>query len=105
MAAYTGPFPTVFTGSASEILISGPSFAGIGATSGTVTPNGIVVTNASTINGRIEDHATLLAGGITIADSKSLITGVPSVAIIITAPTFMGGVRNAGSLQGAITPE
>jgi uncharacterized protein with beta-barrel porin domain len=65
---------------------------------GTISPNGIVLSNGSTVNGAIVDTGSL-AGGISL-DHTSRIAGGATSAISIFGPTFTGGISNAGTVTG-----
>ena len=66
---------------------------------GTISPNGIVLTNASTISGGIADTGTI-NGGISV-DRTSKISA-SSQAIEIFGPTFTGGISNSGTIFGPV---
>ena len=71
---------------------------------GTISPNGVVLSNASTITGTIYNDSGTLAGGITLSDSASKIVGGSHNAIISFA-VLSGGISNAaGAISGATTP-
>jgi uncharacterized protein with beta-barrel porin domain len=69
--------------------------------SGTISPNGIVLTNASTVVGGIaqgfSNSNSTINGGITI-DSTSKMTGSGHTAVAINAGNFTGGIANAGTI-------
>ena len=83
----------------SAIVISG-SFHGNVTVTGTVSPGGISVIHSS-VGGQIYDTGNV-AGGISV-DSASKINGAATtVGIYVGAPTFAGGVSNAGSVSGIL---
>jgi outer membrane autotransporter protein len=83
-------------GTITGINISSAIVTGNVSNAGTISPNGINVTN-STINGAILDSGNL-AGGIRITDSASQIINATGVGISITGPFFSGGISNAGTI-------
>ena len=69
------------------MVVSNTTFTGNITNSGTITPGGIIVENASTINGGIVDNGGTITGGIIVADSKSTIDrGVEVTGIVIENP-------------------
>jgi outer membrane autotransporter protein len=88
------------TGIITGININAANVTGNISNTGTISPNGINLTN-STITGGILDSGNL-AGGIHITDSASQINAT-AVGISITGPVFSGGITNAGAIAATGT--
>jgi len=97
-ACYSGPFPNADVGNQTGVCITNTSFSGGVGSTGTISPNGIVIIGSS-IGGTISASGTL-AGGISI-DNVSTITG--GNGILINGPLLQGGIQNAGQVAGAAT--
>jgi len=79
------------------VAVTNTSFTGDITNEGTITPGGITFNNG-TITGSIASSG-IISGGISL-DSASAITSA-GTAILITGPTFSGGISNAGTISGA----
>src|SRR6202140_3858424 len=96
--AFTGPYPTVFSGNTPAMLISHTTFSGGVTNAGTIGPGGISVISSTFLSGGIFDNG-VIAGGINI-DSHSRIVASGGTAVDITnARTFGGGITNSGALS------
>jgi len=117
---YSGPFPYTNIGQISGIEVSGSTFTGNVANSGTITTSGIAVSGSS-IDGRVENAGTL-TGGISISDSTitggiysgGTLSGGISIdtasevsrslfAVEVNGPTFTDGITNAGTISANTT--
>ena len=97
--AFTGPYPTVFSGNTNAMVISATAFSGGVTTAGTIGPGGISVISSTFLSGGIFDNG-VIAGGINI-DSHSRIVASGGTAIDITrTQTFGGGINNRGTISG-----
>src|SRR5580704_18498519 len=76
------------------VAVTNTSFAGNITNEGTITPGGITFTNG-TITGFINSSG-IITGGIAL-DGKSAISA-SSNAIVISGPTFGGGISNSGKI-------
>ncbi|MGA9430940.1 MAG: hypothetical protein WBV65_15555, partial [Xanthobacteraceae bacterium] len=92
----TGPVGNASPGNVTKtgITVYNATIGGTLTNSGTVT--GGIAIDSSTINGQISDTG-LLSGGIFV-DSASKITSA-NTAILITGPTFTGGISNFGTIS------
>jgi hypothetical protein len=96
--AFTGPYPTVFSGNTNAMVISATTFSGGVTIAGTIGPGGISVISSTFLSGGIFDSG-VIAGGINI-DSHSRIVASGGTAIDITqTQTFGGGVTNSGTIS------
>ena len=89
-------------GTGTHIFLGGvTTFTGSVSNSGTITAKTGIGVGDSTINGSIVDSGNIVASshGLLI-DSASKIAGA-ATAILITGPTFTGGITNAGMVLGA----
>src|SRR5262249_43604640 len=119
------------TSTATAIAVAGPSFGGGISNGGTITTAnaGILLQNvtsfggnitnsgalagatgikviASTIQGQIADSGSILASGHGIfidSTSKVTVTGFLNADVLVTGPTFAGGISNAGALSSGAT--
>jgi uncharacterized protein with beta-barrel porin domain len=102
-ACFTGPFPSTNTGALTGICITNQTFSGTVSNAGTITPNGIVVTNSAignaTAGGQIVDSGTLV-GGISIDSHSSIAVPLFHTGIVVTGPTFSGTISNGGTISG-----
>jgi hypothetical protein len=134
--AFTGPYPTKFSGHTDSMKISATVFSGSVTNAGTIGPgggviitsstfltggflntnlisgtaNGISVLSGSTIHGAIVDSGTIKAAGTGIQVSGGVVSGGIRVGSqgrisagfsaigVESAPTFGGGISNAGKL-------
>jgi hypothetical protein len=79
------------------VAVTNTSFTGNITNEGTITPGGITFTNG-TDTGVINSSGTI-AGGIAL-DSKSAISA-SSNAIVISGPSFGGGISSAGTISAS----
>jgi uncharacterized protein with beta-barrel porin domain len=79
------------------IAVTNTSFTGTITNEGTIAPGGIIFNNG-TVTGFIASSGTIV-GGIAL-DLKSAITNSSGNAIQISGPTFLGGIRNSGTISG-----
>jgi uncharacterized protein with beta-barrel porin domain len=86
--------PTAITG----IAINNSTITSGITNFGTISPNGIVLTNGSTVAGEIYDSGTI-NGGLSL-DGTSKISSTGN-AVSITGATFTGGITNGGTISGA----
>jgi uncharacterized protein with beta-barrel porin domain len=85
------------------IGINNSTITGTINNTGVITPNGIALTNGSTIAGSIVDSGTI-GGGIVIDRTSTIDAGVSGIAppaIVILGATFTGGISNAGTLSSS----
>ncbi len=78
---FTGPYPTVFSGVATAMVISHATFSSGVTNTGTISPHGIAVISSTLLSGGIVDTGTVF-GGISV-DGHSRIVGTaaaPSMA-------------------------
>jgi uncharacterized protein with beta-barrel porin domain len=115
---YTGPFPFTNSGPQTCITVSGTSFSGnvVNSATGVITPgspNGILVTNSSSIAGQISNAGTISItgpGAGIMVDTNSIITnGIVNQGLIQASgagivvdgvATFGGGISNSGTITG-----
>ena len=100
--AYTGPFPHSNAGNTTAIIISDTSFSGNIDNTGTISPNGITLTD-STINGAIYNSTGTIAGGIKLDSTSKIIApdngiGDYDAIQIEGSGSFTGGINNAGTI-------
>jgi hypothetical protein len=100
--AFTGPYPTVFSGHTTAMVISATTFSSGVTNTGTIGPGGIsVVSGAFLSGGGILDTGTI-AGGIKVDSSSKIVAsgGTTRTAIAVkNTPTFGGGISNAGLIS------
>jgi hypothetical protein len=100
--AFTGPYPTVFSGHTTAMVISATTFSSGVTNTGTIGPGGIsVVSGAFLSGGGILDTGTI-AGGIKVDSSSKIVAsgGTTKTAIAVkNTPTFGGGISNAGLIS------
>ena len=102
-ACYSGPFPATNAGTISGICVTNTSFTGVLANTGTITTDGITVTNSQIGSGGTLGQITssgALSGGITVDAASSITARVPNNATIDVRGPFSGGIRNAGTMSG-----
>ena len=103
--AFTGPYPTKFSGHTSAMVISATTFSGGVTNTGTIGPGGIsVVSGAFLSGGGILDTGTI-GGGIKIDSSSKIVAsgGATQTAVAVeNTATFGGGISNAGVISAAI---
>jgi uncharacterized protein with beta-barrel porin domain len=80
-----------------NVCVQNTSFTGNITNEGTISPSGIALVNG-TVTGSISSTG-VINGGISI-DKNSALTALGS-AIFFSAPTFSGGISNAGTISGA----
>src|SRR5579859_4514182 len=99
--AFNGPYPTVFGGHTTAMVISHTTFSGGVTNTGTIGPGGIsVVSGAFFSGGGILDTGTI-AGGIKIDSSSKIVASGGNNAIAVeNTRTFGGGITNAGTISG-----
>ena len=98
--AYTGPFPHTNSGNTTAIIIANTAFSGNIDNTGTISPNGIKLTN-STINGAIYNSTGTIAGGITLDSTSKIVAPDSGIGDfdgiqIEGSGSFTGGINNAG---------
>src|SRR5690348_6466263 len=79
--AFKGPYPTVFSGHTTAMVISATAFSGGVSNVGTIGPHGISVLGATLLSGGIVDTG-IISGGIRI-DSHGKIVGSSGPAISV----------------------
>ncbi len=100
--AYTGPFPHTNAGTITAIIISHTAFSGNIGNTGTISPNGITLTD-STINGSIYNSTGTIAGGITLDSTSEIVAADNGIGDdygiqIEGSGSFTGGINNAGTI-------
>jgi uncharacterized protein with beta-barrel porin domain len=80
-----------------NVCVQNTSFTGNITNEGTISPSGIALVNG-TVTGSISSTG-VINGGISL-DKNSALTALGS-AIFFSAPTFGGGISNAGTISGA----
>ncbi len=102
--AFKGPYPTIFSGHATAMVISHTTFSGGVTNTGTIGSGGIsVVSGAFLSGGGILDTGTVV-GGIKVDSSSKIVAsgGVTQTAIAVkNTSTFGGGISNAGLISAA----
>jgi hypothetical protein len=100
--AFTGPYPTIFSGHATAMVISHTTFSGGVTNTRTIDSKGIsVVSGAFLSGGGILDTGTVV-GGIKVDSSSKIVAsgGSTQTAIAVENTTaFTGGISNAGLLS------
>ena len=88
------------TGTITGIAINNSTITGTIANSGTISPNGIALTNGSTITATVDGIADsgTIGGGISI-DRTSAVASYSRTAISISDSVFSGGIGNAGTIM------
>jgi hypothetical protein len=93
--AFTGPYPTTFSGNTGAMVVSHTTFSGGVTNAGTIGAGGISVSSSTFLSGGIVDTG-VISGGIRI-DSHSRIVASSTTAVAIeNTTTFGGGISNAG---------
>jgi hypothetical protein len=92
--AFTGPYPTTFSGATNAMVISDTVFSGNVVNSGTIGAGGVSVISSTFQGGSFIDDGAI-AGGIRI-DSDSEINGVFTALAVQNTSTFTGGITNSG---------
>src|SRR5262245_10953965 len=95
---FTGPYPTNFGAVTSAMVINHTTFSGGVTNTGTIGAGGISVRSGAFISGRNISDLGVISGAIKV-DSSSTIAGTGGPAIFIAAPTFTGGISNAGTIS------
>ena len=100
--AFTGPYPTTFSGNTDAMVVSHTTFSGGVTNAGTIGAGGISVSSSTFLSGGIVDTG-VISGGIRIdSHSRIVASGTTAVALENTT-TFGGGISNAGTISGACT--
>ena len=101
--AFTGPYPTTFSGNTGAMVVSHTTFSGGVTNANTIGPGGISVSSSTFLSGGIVDTG-VISGGIRI-DSHSRIVASSTTAVAIeNTTTFGGGISNAGTISLAASP-
>lgn len=101
--AFKGPYPTVFSGHTTGLLISATTFSGGVTNVGTIGPHGISVIGATLQSGGIVDTG-IISGGIKIdSHSKIVGSGGPAISVHDTT-TYSGGIVNSGAIAALLPP-
>jgi hypothetical protein len=102
--AFKGPYPTVFSGHATAMVISATTFSSGVTNTGTIGPGGIsVISGAFISGGGILDTGTV-AGGIKVDSSSKIVAsrgGAKNAIAVENTRSFGGGISNAGTLSAA----
>jgi hypothetical protein len=99
--AFTGPYPTTFSGNTGAMVVSHTTFSGGVTNAGTIGAGGISVSSSTFLSGGIVDTG-VISGGIRI-DSHSRIVASSTTAVAIeNTTTFGGGISNAGTISGGL---
>jgi hypothetical protein len=99
--AFTGPYPTTFSGNTDAMVVSRTTFSGGVTNAGTIGGGGISVSSSTFLSGGIVDTG-VISGGIRIdSHSRIVASGITAVAIEDTT-TFRGGISNAGTIAGGL---
>jgi hypothetical protein len=98
--AFKGPYPTVFSGNTSAMVISHTTFSGGVTNKGTIGPGGISVISGAFLSGGGILDSGVVSGGIKVDSSSRIVTsGVQIDAIAVeNVSTFGGGISNAGAI-------
>jgi len=107
---YSGPFPHTNAGTISGIEVSGSTFTGNVANSGTISTSGIGVSDSALTNGVLYNQGTIDGGvsvfGSTITGSVygiENLTGTINGGISVSGSTITGDVYNDGTITGGIS--
>ena len=99
--AFKGPYPTVFSGHTTAMVISHTTFSGGVTNTGTIGTGGIsVVSGAFLSGGGILDTGTIL-GGINVDSSSKIVTTAGTGIALLQVSTFLGAIRNSGTISAA----
>src|ERR1700733_9733365 len=100
--AFTGPYPTIFSGNTNGMVVSHTTFSGGVTNTGTIGPQGIAVISSTLLSGGLADTG-IISGGIKV-DAHSRIVGSGGAAIDVhDTTTFAGGISNAGALAAGLS--
>jgi hypothetical protein len=112
---FKGPYPTIYSGHATGMVISGPNWHKLGTNgmepvsssvgsivnSGTIAAKTSIALSESIIVGAVVDSGTINATsqGIPIDSASEILAA--NIAIEIAGLTFTGGVTNFGKVAGS----
>jgi hypothetical protein len=86
--AFTGPYPTKFSGHTGTMLISATAFSGGVTNAGTIGPGGGVVITSS----------TFLTGGFV---NTNIISGTANGISVLSDSTIHGAIVDSGTIRAA----
>ena len=82
--AFTGPYPTIFSGHATAMVISATTFNGGVTNAGTIGPGGVTITSS-----------TFLTGGFL---NTNLISGSANGISVLSGSTIHGAIVDSGTI-------
>jgi hypothetical protein len=82
--AFTGPYPTTFSGHTDSMLISAATFTGGVTNAGTISPGGVTITSS-----------TFLSGGFV---NTNLISGATNAIAVLAHSTINGTIVDSGRI-------